>query len=220
MNENIWFVAAAILILIFIFKPKTYERRDKVSNSQRDANSSSIKKAPDKGTPHRTHAPTIQKTTTPKNNELVSKKTDSTSLAPLAPTVLSGKAYVIDGDSLVIANQELRLFGIDAPEFDHPYGKSAKSALIKLCNGQIIRAEIIDTDIHGRKVARCTLPDGRDLSAEMVKLGLAIDWAKFSGGIYRHLEIEGARKKLWLADARQKGRMHVWEKYAQTKAKQ
>lgn len=140
--------------------------------------------------------------------------------APRAPILITGKAHVIDGDSLVVAKQELRLFGIDAPEFDHPYGKSAKSALIKLCDGQIIRAELQYTDTHGRKVARCTLPDGRDLSAEMVKLGLAIDWAKFSGGIYRHLEIEGARKKLWLADARQKGRMDVWERYAQTKAKQ
>jgi endonuclease YncB( thermonuclease family) len=137
--------------------------------------------------------------------------------AELGNVVLYGKAYVIDGDTLVIQKQELRLFGIDAPEFDHPYGKSAKSALIKLCNGHVIRAEIMDSDIHGRKVARCTLPDGRDLSAEMVKLGLAIDWRKFSGGVYRNLETEDARKKLWLADARQKGRMDVWEKYAQSR---
>ena len=36
---------------------------------------------------------------------------------------------------------------------------------------------------------------------------------KFSGGVYRALELPDARKKLWLADARQKGRMHVWEAY-------
>jgi micrococcal nuclease len=51
------------------------------------------------------------------------------------------------------------------------------------------------------------LPDGRDLSAEMVKAGHAIDWRKFSGGKYRQLEPDGIRKKLWRCDARQKGRM-------------
>lgn len=131
--------------------------------------------------------------------------------------VLTGRAYVVDGDTLTIQNTQVRLFGIDAPELDHPYGKNAKGALFSLCKGQDVRAEIIAQDTHGRTVARCYLADGRDLSAEMVKLGLAIDWAKFSNGQYRSLELPGVRKKLWLADARQKGRMDVWERYAAKK---
>lgn len=131
--------------------------------------------------------------------------------------VLIGRVYVVDGDTLTIQNTQVRLFGIDAPELDHPYGKNAKGALLSLCKGHDVRAEIIDQDTHGRTVARCYLADGRDLSAEMVKLGLAIDWAKFSNGQYRSLELPGVRKKLWLADARQKGRMDVWEKYAAKK---
>lgn len=140
---------------------------------------------------------------------------DADSAVPVAPgtQVLEGRAYVVDGDGLVIRKTQIRLFGIDAPEMNHPYGKTAKSALIRLCKGQVIRAEVTAVDDHGRTVARCTLPDGRDLSAEMVKLGLAIDWAKFSGGVYRALEVPDARKKMWLADARQKGRMHVWAQY-------
>jgi len=47
----------------------------------------------------------------------------------------------------------------------------------------------------------------------MVKCGMAIDWPKFSGGIYSHLEVADARKKLWLADARHKGRIHVWKQF-------
>ncbi|OUS21003.1 nuclease [Rhodobacterales bacterium 59_46_T64] len=85
--------------------------------------------------------------------------------------------------------------------------------MLSMCKGQMVRAEIVEEDAHGRTVAKCYLPDGRDLSAEMVKIGMAIDWPKFSGGIYRSLEVPDARKKLWLADARQKGRMHVWEKF-------
>ena len=120
---------------------------------------------------------------------------------------------MIDGDTVVIRRTQIRLFGIDAPELDHPYGKKAKWALVSLCKGQRIRAELTQEDAYGRTVARCYLADGRDLSAEMVKLGLAIDWAKFSGGKYRSLETSDARKRLWLADARQKGRMHVWQKF-------
>ena len=127
--------------------------------------------------------------------------------------VLEGSAYVIDGDTLVIQKTQIRLFGVDAPEMNHPYGKKAKWALVSLCKGQTVRAELTEQDAHGRTVARCSLRDGRDLSAEMVKLGLAIDWPKFSGGTYRSLEVHDARKKLWLADARQKGRMHVWEQF-------
>tara|TARA_R110002096_G_scaffold119038_5_gene257772 strand:- start:716 stop:916 length:201 start_codon:yes stop_codon:yes gene_type:complete len=57
------------------------------------------------------------------------------------------------------------------------------------------------------------LLDGKGLSAEMIKLGLAIDWPKFSDGVYSQMEVAGVRKRLWLADARQKGRMHVWKQY-------
>jgi endonuclease YncB( thermonuclease family) len=120
---------------------------------------------------------------------------------------------VIDGDTVVIQKKQIRLFGVDAPEINHPYGKKAKWALVSLCKDQTVRAEITDQDDHNRSVARCFLRDGRDLSAEMVKLGLAIDWPKFSGGKYRSLEVRDARKKLWLADARQKGRMHVWKRF-------
>ncbi len=114
---------------------------------------------------------------------------------------------------LRIQKTQIRLFGVDAPELDHPHGKNAKWALHNLCKGHLVRAEGINADTHGRTVARCTLPDGRDLSAEMVKQGLAIDWPKFSDGEYRELEAPNARKKMWLADARQKGRMQVWENY-------
>jgi endonuclease YncB( thermonuclease family) len=120
---------------------------------------------------------------------------------------LRGRAWVIDGDTIDISGTRIRLAGIDAPEMDHPYGKNAKWTLVNLCKGQEVRA-VFDGDLsHDRTVATCYLPDGRDLSAEMVKAGMAIDWKKFSGGKYRGLEPDGVRKRLWRCDARQKGRM-------------
>ena len=121
-------------------------------------------------------------------------------------TVYQGRCWVIDGDTIDIEGTRIRLAGIDAPELEDPYGKQARSALIRLCHGAEMRAVAEGEQTHVRLVATCYLPDGRDLSAEMVKAGLAIDWPKFSSGKYRLLEPESIRKKLWRCDARQKGR--------------
>lgn len=121
--------------------------------------------------------------------------------------VLRGEAWVVDGDTIVIDNIHIRLAGIDAPELDHPYGRNARRAMMGLCRGQTITARFVGELSYNRGVAVCTLPDGRDLAAELVKQGLAVDWPKFSGGRYRHLEPTGVRKKLSRCDARQRGRM-------------
>jgi endonuclease YncB( thermonuclease family) len=113
---------------------------------------------------------------------------------PVSKT-LTGAAYIVDGDTITIKKTQIRLFGIDAPELDHPYGKKAKWGLIALCKGKKIRAEITEQDIHGRTVAKCYLPDGRDLSAEMVKQGLAIDCPNFQEGNIETLKHQMLAKK-------------------------
>lgn len=123
------------------------------------------------------------------------------------PSILRGHCWVLDGDTIVIEKVHVRLSGIDAPELDHPLGQKAKWALHALCKGQIVTATLDGSVSHERAVGTCLLPDGRDLAAEMVKSGLALDWPKYSGGRYRHLETPEARKKLWRANARQRGRM-------------
>lgn len=158
--------------------------------------------------------PTTRPRATPPSTAKVHRPFDARTAKPQQePKEICGKAYVVDGDTITIKGTQIRLFGIDAPEMNHPFGKKAKWELVSLCKGQTIRAEITDQDAHGRTVAICRLDDGRDLSAEMVKAGLAIDWPKFSNGVYRQLEVENIRKKLWLADARQKGRIHVWKAF-------
>ena len=123
---------------------------------------------------------------------------------------VAGAAYVIDGDTIDVKGVRIRLFGIDAPEIDHPYGQKSKRALIKLCKGQRVIAEILENDHYDRTVARCFLSDGRDLSAELVKQGLALDWKKYSGGAYARFEPANIRRKLFRTAARQKGHMKLW----------
>lgn len=124
-------------------------------------------------------------------------------------TVLRGRCRVIDGDTVVINSIRVRVAGIDAPELEHPWGKKSKWALVELCKGQIVTAHIKPELSHDRVVAECFLPDGRDLAAELVRRGLALDWPRFSGGKYRHLEPPDARRRLWRAGARQKGRFRI-----------
>lgn len=176
-----------------------------VANFKRDPSSDRYVPPPEREAPTRRGA--IARRTQPRPFD------HSTAKPASAPMSITGSARIIDGDSIVIKKTQIRLFGIDAPEIDHPYGQKAKWALVGLCKGQAVRAEILEKDTHGRTVAKCYLPDGRDLSSEMVKQGLAIDWPKFSGGVYSHLEVANARKKMWLADARQKGRMYIWKKF-------
>jgi endonuclease YncB( thermonuclease family) len=126
-------------------------------------------------------------------------------------TVLKGKCHVVDGDTIIISGTSIRLAGIDAPELDHPWGKKAKFAMIGLCKGKVVTAVIQPGLSYDRTVAKCYLEDGTDLAAEMVRQGLALDWPKYSGGAYRHLEPEGIRKKHWRAAAKQQGRLTASE---------
>ena len=92
------------------------------------------------------------------------------------PETISGKCYVIDGDTIKIGQMRLRLAGIDAPELNHPWGKKAKWELVAMCEAAKFMARIEPDISYDRLVATCFLPDGRDLSAEMVRKGLALDW--------------------------------------------
>ena len=189
--------------LLFVFVAAIISRRNKTPSRA-------------KATPTRT-SPKAQTTRVPTNHGKATnsnaKKDPNPSIENGYPYSMSGRAYIIDGDSLRIGGVEIRLFGVDAPELNHPYGQKAKWALLKLCKGHTIHADVLSEDEYGRCVAKCHLEDGTDVSAEMVRLGLALDWPKFSAGAYKALEVPGVRKKLWLADARQKGRLDVWKSF-------
>ena len=112
------------------------------------------------------------------------------------PEIIGGKCHVIDGDTIVIRKQKIRLAGIDAPELHNPYGKQAKWAMIALCKGQNVTAHLTGETSFDRVVAKCFLDDGRDLAAEMVKQELALDIPHFPNADYKHLETPNARRKL------------------------
>lgn len=99
--------------------------------------------------------------------------------------VISGTAYVIDGDTLVIRRRHIRLFGIDAFERDQSCGRfrcgiEARKALRDLIKGRTLTCETQAIDTYGRTVAVCKTSDGRDVGGEMVRHGLAVAYRSFS----------------------------------------
>lgn len=114
---------------------------------------------------------------------------------PASMTIV-GKAYVIDGDTIRIKGTKIRIAGIDAPELNMPWGQKSKWAMVNICKGQIITVELDGERSFDRLVGTCFLEDGRDIGAEIVKTGLALDLPEFSRGKYRKFEPEGARRKL------------------------
>lgn len=79
---------------------------------------------------------------------------------------------VIDGDTLYLTDgMKVRLYGIDAPERDQPFGSESRAALAEMADGPV-RIEEMDRDRYGRVVAVVFI-DGRNVNQEMVRTGAA-----------------------------------------------
>ncbi len=106
-------------------------------------------------------------------------------------TRLSGKAYVIDGDSIRVKGYDIRLAGIDATEHGQTavswdgrtidQGEIAKRVLIKKLRGNQAHVDVHNQDHYGRWVGTVWVED-RDICRELVREGVA--WACF-GEQYR-----------------------------------
>ncbi len=81
---------------------------------------------------------------------------------------------IIDGDSLIVrkggSHMEIRLWGIDAPEYDQPGSRQAKRKLSELVLGNTVSIFIKYTDKYGRQVALLT-SSGVNVNEEMIVTG-------------------------------------------------
>ncbi|GGE36482.1 hypothetical protein GCM10007276_12470 [Agaricicola taiwanensis] len=102
--------------------------------------------------------------------------------------------HIRDGDTFVLEQQPVRICGIQAPESHHRAGPASSRALYRMIMGKRVRCIPVSQGsvCDGRSPkrsrdrinAQCFI-GGKDIAAEMVRLGQAKDWARFSGGYYR-----------------------------------
>ena len=118
--------------------------------------------------------------------------------------IINGKVIaILDGDTYdVLINgdttQRIRMEGIDAPEKGMPFYRVSKQALSELCFNKEVTIEITGKD-GNRLLAYTYLQDGRELSHEMIKAGMAWHFKKFnSDPILAQLETEAKNLKLGL----------------------
>ena len=116
---------------------------------------------------------------------------------------------VLDGDSIRVKKGkeiiEVRLYGIDCPEWKQDYGNRAKQFTRSQLYHKTVEVDPIDIDRYGRTVALVT-SSGQLISRELVRKGLAWVYLKYCRKQPLCTELEkledaarGQRRGLWKA---------------------
>lgn len=128
------------------------------------------------------------------------------SVTPASAQTLTGRASVIDGDTIEIQGNRIRLHGIDAPESDqicldahsrqYRCGAIASWALDDwLAQSRPTTCREVNRDVYGRIVARCFRADGASVEQWLVRQGHALDWPRYSKRQYRSDQRDAAHHK-------------------------
>lgn len=132
-----------------------------------------------------------------------------------------GSLEAIDGDSLRDrkTRSEIRLYGIDAPEYhqtctdqfgkSYPCGQRAAEHLKELIGSATPSCTLLDRDQYGRFIGRCSA-DGRELNRLMVRDGWAVAYTAFSREyVPEEREARGENRGIWAGTF---DPPHVWRK--------
>jgi endonuclease YncB( thermonuclease family) len=140
---------------------------------------------------------------------------ESPTSRPTLPDDFSAQVVgVIDGDTIDVLVENsgegqasgskftvrVRLADIDCPEKGQPFGRKAKQATSDLCFGEMVRVRGERKDRNGRLLGEVILPDGRCLNEELIRLGYAWWFERYSTRIALQAiqsEARDARRGLW-----------------------
>lgn len=122
---------------------------------------------------------------------------------------LAGQVSVVDGDTLELHGQRIRLFGVDAPESSQlceakngkswRCGAAAANALSTFIASRSVICTPRDRDRYQRVVAQCQVA-GMDLGAWLVASGWALAFRRYSTD-YVHAETTAARDHRGIHDS-------------------
>ncbi len=120
------------------------------------------------------------------------------------PLTIAGSARVIDGDTIQIGENRIRLFGIDAPErhqtcsansVEYACGLAATAFMQKMVQDVTVTCLEKARDRYSRIVATCSTVGG-DLGLRMVANGHAVDYTQYSRGAYKDAEDAARTERL------------------------
>jgi endonuclease YncB( thermonuclease family) len=127
-------------------------------------------------------------------------------ISPVTAATLTGKADIVDGDTIKVGGIPVRLYGIDAPEGrqtcerdgkTYGCGKQATRALSNLIAGRSVQCEILGRDDYGRSLGVCMAVEV-ELNRTMVREGWALAFVKYSDRYARDQgAAEVAKVGLW-----------------------
>ena len=120
------------------------------------------------------------------------------------PTYADGDVYVVDGDSLKLGEQNVRLAHIDAPEYcqtckradksTYNCGIKAREKLESLLKLGELSCKTVGRDIYNRDMSECFA--GRtNINLEMVRSGWAVVY-KSRDAVYLEAQADAKRAKL------------------------
>ena len=101
---------------------------------------------------------------------------------PAAAETITGEARVIDGDTIAVDGERIRLWGLDAPELRQtcrasvtslPCGELARDHLIVLIHSRPVRCAIRGRGYYGRHLGVC-YEGSADLNRALVEAGWAV----------------------------------------------
>jgi len=123
-----------------------------------------------------------------------------------APTTISGPARALDGSTLVVAGQAIRLQAIEAPPaalvcrdgvWEYKCGADSRAALEKLIANRPVDCEPLPSD-NGTVVGQCRSEQGVDLGAAMVEAGWAMaDLRRSSRYFAQQAKAQSDARGLW-----------------------
>jgi micrococcal nuclease len=118
---------------------------------------------------------------------------------------LTGRVIkIIDGDTYDLLTKDtvqyrVRMEGIDAPEGGMPFYRVSKNYLGELCFDQQVTVLVNGKDRYDRILGYSYLEDGRELSREMLRAGLAWHFKRYNQDpALDSLEIEARNRKVGL----------------------
>jgi endonuclease YncB( thermonuclease family) len=112
---------------------------------------------------------------------------------------------IADGDSFTVKRgssatlEEIRIFGIDAPERGQPWSRHAREALSERVFGKVVRIEPVDRDRHQRIVAH-VYADDVCVGCELLREGHVWAYRRYADSarlLALEAEARAARRGLW-----------------------